>query len=360
VWRSEPVKILVLLLPGVGDGLLFTPALGVLRRHFPSAQITGMVMFKATYEVFKGNPNLNRLIYWNFLEEGLIRSVRFVLRLRKERFDVSIMAYPANRAEYNLISILIGAKLRIAHRYNHRFYRSLGFLNNRLIQEDDELHNVEEDMRLLSFLGIGAHRGTGPEIYLDDAEQEFARTWLKDRGLEGSLLVGIHAGCAEFKNMARKRWEKEKFVELGQRLVRECNARVLIFGGGNEEELKKHVKEGIGERAYLVSGTTMKETASLIERCTVFVSNDSGVMHTSAALGVPCVTIFGPTNPKWVHPYGVEHIVLRKGLPCSPCFYYSVKPLKCRFNDYRCITQLTVDEVYAAAAKLLSRRAFPT
>ena len=352
------MKILVMLLPGVGDGLLFTPALGALRRHFPSAHITGLVMFRATYEVFKGNPNFNRLIYWNFLEEGLIRSIKFVLRLRKEGFDVSIMAYPANRAEYNLISILIGARLRIAHRYNHRFYRSLGFLNNRLVQEDDELHNVEEDMRLLSFLGIRVDPGTGPEIYLGDVERDFARTWLKERGVEDRLLVGIHAGCAEFKNMARKRWEKEKFVKLGQRLVKECDARVLVFGGGNEEELKEYVAQGIGEKAYLVSGTTMKETASLIEKCTLFVSNDSGVMHTSAALGVPCVTIFGPTNPKWVHPYEVEHVVVRKGLPCSPCFYYSVKPLKCRFKDYRCITQLTVDEVYAAAAKLLAQSTF--
>lgn len=350
------MKILVMLLPGVGDGLLFTPALELLRKQCAEAEITGLVMFKATYEVFDANPNLDRLIYWDFLKQGLIRSVKFVLRLRKEKFDVSIIAYPANRAEYNLISFLIGAKLRIAHRYDHRFFRSLGFLNTRLMQEDNQLHNVEEDVRLLRFLGIEAKSWGKPKIYLGEVEREFARKWLKDRRLEDGLLIGIHAGCAEFKNMARKRWEKEKFSELGRRLIEEYDAKILIFGGGNEEELKEYIAREMGEGAYLVSGTTMKETASLIEKCTIFVSNDSGVTHTSAALEVPCVTIFGPTNSTWVHPYRVEHIIVRKTLPCSPCFYYSVKPLKCEFGDYRCITRITVDEVYDAASTLLSQR----
>lgn len=352
--RETVGKILVLCLPGIGDTLLFTPALRSLREHFPRAQIWILVMFKGSQEVLEGNPHIDRIILWEFLKEGAWRSFKFLLGLRRQRFDVSIMAYPANRIEYSLVHLLAGAKRRYGHRYHHRNLSSLNVLHGNTILEDDERHNVEENLALLRLLGVQAGESSSLDLFLTQENRAFARDWLSQRQLGKELLIGFHAGTAEFKNQAKRRWAKEKFSALGDALFQEFGARILIFGGPEEEELKEDIQRQMSSPGLVVSDTTMKQTAALIEKCTLFISNDSALMHTAAAMKVPCVVVFGPTNPKWVHPYGARHQIVRHALSCSPCFYYSARPLTCARRDFACIEGVQVDQVLQAVRPLLS------
>ena len=152
---KRPIKkILVLLLPGIGDLLLFTPALRALRREFPQAEIVGLVMYQPCFDALRHNPNLDRLVLWEFFEKGFWQSLWFLLGMRRERFDVGLIAYPANRLHYNATNFLIGAKLRIAYRYKYHSWRNLSFLNHRTPLERYDIHNVEANLRLLRFLGV--------------------------------------------------------------------------------------------------------------------------------------------------------------------------------------------------------------
>jgi heptosyltransferase-2 len=353
--RGEITKILALCLPGIGDTILFTPALRALRQHFPRAQIWVLVMFPGSQQVLEKNPHVDHVILWEFLKEGAFRSLKFLLGLRRQRFDVSIMAYPANRIEYSVVHFLIGARNRYGHRYHHRNLRSLNVLHGHTILEDNGRHNVEENMALLRLLGIEVQDPFALELYLSKEDQAWARRWLRERGLEGELLIGFHAGTAEFKNQARRRWAREKFAQLGDILSEELGARMLLFGGPDEEQLNEDIRSRMSHPGLLVSSTTMRQTAALIEHCDLFVSNDSALMHTAAAMKVPCVVIFGPTNPQWVHPYGTPHGIVRLNLDCSPCFYYSARPLTCRRGDFICITDLEVQRVATAVRELLLR-----
>ncbi len=353
-------KILVLCLPGIGDTLLFTPALRLLREHFPQAQIWVLVMFKGSREILERNPHIDRILLWEFLREGATRSLRFLLGLRRFRFDISIMAYPANRIEYSLVHLLVGAKRRYGHRYHHRDLSSLNVLHGRTVREDDRRHNVEENLALLRLLGIEVRNTASLELYLSPEDRAFAQAWLAQRRLQDALLIGFHAGTAEFKNQARRRWAKDKFATLGDAVTMRLGACVLIFGGPDEENLKEDIRRRMSAQAVVVSDTTMRQTAALIERCALFVSNDSALMHTAAALDVPCVVVFGPTNPRWVHPYGTEHRIVRRDLPCSPCFYYSARPLTCSRGDFACIQGVGVDQVLEAVGQLLPARMRPT
>lgn len=352
--REAIRKILVLCLPGIGDALLFTPALRSLRAYFPKAQIWVLVMFKGSQEVLEKNPHIDRIIFWEFLKEGALRSFKFLLELRRQRFDISIMAYPANRIEYSLVHLLAGAKRRYGHRYHHRDLSSLNVLHGHTIWEHDERHNVEEDLALLHLLGIEAQRPILLELYLSEEDRAFAEDWLTQRQLHGALLIGFHAGTAEFKNQAKRRWAKEKFATLGDALAQELEAQILIFGGPEEQELKEEICHRMSPPGLVVTNTTMRQTAALIEKCALFVSNDSALMHTAAAMKVPCVVIFGPTNPKWVYPYGTRYRMVRLGLSCSPCFYYSARPLTCARGDFACIEGVSVDQVLRTARQLLS------
>ncbi len=347
------MKILLVSLAGIGNTLLVTPLIELLRKRFTKEKIYVLVMLKGAKELLERNPNLDGVILWNFLKEGVVSSFRFLLNLRKENFDYSILSYPANRLEYNIINFIVGKKERVAHRYNHLFYTNLGFLNTRLIREDDKKHDVEENVRLLSLLGIHPESFDGPRIYLTDEDDNFAGRFFKDLNTEKKLIIGMHAGTATFKNQMKRRWDKEKFGELGKIFVERDSAVVLIFGGKEEGELKTFIRDSVGDGAYTVDNTSIRETSALIKRCRLFVSADSGLMHIAASFGVPCVAIFGPTNPEWVYPYGTKYMIVRKDLPCSPCFYYSQRPLRCKFGDFRCIESISVDDVLEATEKLL-------
>ncbi len=348
-------KIIVISLAGIGNTLLFTPALRMLRKGFPSAHISALVMFKGAQEILEGNPHLNEIIHWNFIKEGPFRSLRFLSQLRSHKYDISINVYPANRREYNLISFLIGAKLRLAHRYEHRDSSSLGFFNNRRVGESNDRHDVEENVRLLGLLGVEVGSPQELEIFLTEEERRFAQDWLMKRDLEGDLKVGFHAGSARFKNQAQRRWPKEKFIRLGKILAQKYNAKILIFGGPDELQTNQEISDALGRMAYLVREVSVKQTATLMERCNLFVTNDSGLMHIAAALNLPTVAIFGPTNPVWVHPWKAPYEIVRKDLPCSPCFFYSVKPLACRYGDFRCIRSIDVEDVLAGIERIMGR-----
>ena len=123
------MKILILALSGIGDALMFTPALKLLRQSLPSAQIDTLVMFKGTKEIYETNPNFNKVIHFDFLKEGAANSLKFVVGLRK-KYDATINVYPSNRKEYNLISFLIGAKKRVGVEYLRMNSQNLGWLNN--------------------------------------------------------------------------------------------------------------------------------------------------------------------------------------------------------------------------------------
>jgi heptosyltransferase-2 len=349
-------QVLVLALPGVGDALLTIPAIRRIKTAWPDAVVDVLVMFKAAEQALNTNPLIRKVYFHDFLKARIWDSLRLVGRLRAMKYDASMLAYPSNRSEYNVIQWMIGARRRGGHRYDYFDLRNLNFMSTHAVREDCALHNVEEDLRLADLI-TGVPVPSSAEDRLDmmltPEDEAFADQWLQSQGLGGKRLVGMHAGTAMFKNQVRRRWAPEKFAALGKGLHADWGTPVLIFGGNEETELKQTIAEGMGAGCHVVSGTTLRQTAALIRRCSLFVSNDSGLMHMAAALQVPCVTIFGPTSPARVQPYRAPHVVVRAGLPCSPCFFYSPRPLTCFAKlDFQCIRDISVEMVRRAADEL--------
>ena len=128
------MKILILALAGIGDALMFTPALTLLRKALPDAQIDALVMFKGVKDMYERNPKINNVYYFDFLKTGAIQSFKYVLSIRK-KYDASINVYPSNRKEYNIINFLIGAEKRAGVDYLRVNTKEFGFLNNVNVQE---------------------------------------------------------------------------------------------------------------------------------------------------------------------------------------------------------------------------------
>ncbi len=359
---SSREKILILALPGIGDALLATPMIERLRAAKPGAEIHAFVMFSSTREMYEADPNIDRVHHYDFLNESKSGAMKFIRSLRKLRFDISINIYPQNRREYNLIGLMIGAKRRLAIRYRRRDPQNLSWMNTDTLLEDDTLHCVQENVRLLSLLGITEelNEASLPTLRLNIAENhlKWADNWIKERRIGADeLLIGFHAGTALFKNHIRRRWEPEKFAELAERITKELGAKVLLFGGPDDSDANRIIRARAGEFVIPVETKSILDSAAVMCRLNLFVSNDSALMHIAGALSLPTVAIFGPTNETYVHPWKTRYKIVHTGIECRPCFVYSPKPLTCYRVDptehFLCIRAIEVEQVLSAVKELL-------
>jgi heptosyltransferase-2 len=352
------MKILIIALSGIGDALMFTPALKLLRAQLPDAQIDVLVMFKGARDIFINNPNINDVYRYDFLREGSFNSLKYILSLRG-KYNSSINVYPSNRKEYNSISFLIGAKIKAAVKYLRKDFSNLGFLNSIRITENDSVHNVQTNIKLVEKL-LNKKFDDEPALELFITEEDEIRTqkfFSENNILKDDLVIGFHPGCATLKNHIKRRWEPEKFSELGKKLIDNQHAKILVFGGPDEDELKNSVKLKIDSQdAFAVSTNGILQSAAIMKRCNFFVTNDSSQMHIAAALRVKVVAIIGPTNPHYIHPWKTKHKIVTLNLDCAPCFFYSPRPLICSRDDlqFKCIKEITVDLVYDEVKRFIN------
>jgi heptosyltransferase-2 len=348
-------NILVLSLSGLGDTLMLTPSFKIVRRNFPNAKIVALVMTRGAYEILLDNKNIDELIYWNFYQKKFWRSLNFALQLRKRRFQFTFFSYPANHVIYNMLNFLIGSTWRPIHRYSHLNSISAGFLNHQVIHEDDNLHHVEENLRLLAAVGLDI--SSAPidyELNISDHEKAKATNFIASKHLHGKRLIGFHAGCNTHKNHIHRRWGSKNFCYLGNRLKQNSDTEILVFGGSDELQLKLDVLSNMEVPGVSIDTESVIETAAIMAQCHLFVTNDSFLMHMASALTIPTVCIFGPTNPTWVGPIGTPHVTVTRDLECRPCFYYSPKPLTCFTNkNFECVRKISVTQIYNACERLL-------
>jgi heptosyltransferase-2 len=375
-----PRRIIVFCLPGIGDAVLFTPALALLRRVFPQAHITVMTMFRGTSDILATNPDLTEVRHFDFFNAPKGESLRCLRRLRRERYDLSIMSFPSNRIEYNIVNRLVGRHWRAAHRYDHQSWLNLWFLNNIVEREDGRLHNVEENLRLVRAicrrLGVPVNEPEPPpdratrlrqiqlKLVLPAEDLAYGDAFLADQRIgRDTMLFGFHTWSSTYKNMTKKCWDKDNFIALIRRLGQaHPRARFLIFSGPSDEAVNEYIMRHVNERVVLVREPNLRHALAVLKHCRLFISNDSAVMHLAAAVGVPVVALFGPTNWNRLHPWNGQHVVVRNDLPCMPCFFYSSAPLRCMANiDYACMREISVDKVFTAVQNLLAQaHASPT
>ena len=319
-------------------------------------------MFRGTADILETNPDLDEVRHYDFFHAKKWDGLRYVLALRREGFDLSIMPFPSNRREYNAVNWLAGRRWRAGHRYHRHNRRNLYFLNNIIVREDGALHNVEENLRLIRAICDQLGVPTPPEethlkLLLKPDDEQYAEQFLRERSIEpGTPLIGFHTYSSTFKNMHRKCWDKQNFVTLIRRLGEaHPHARFLIFSGPSDKAANQFIMDNVKGRVVLVEESNLRRAVAILRRCRVFLSNDSGLMHLAAAVDVPIVALFGPTNWRRLHPWATPHTVVHKSLPCMPCFYYSSRPLRCIAGiDYACMRDISVDEVFAAVQKLLT------
>lgn len=345
------MKIIVYSLPGVGNTLMLTPHLEAIKRRYPKAKLTVLAMYRSVKEILENNPYIDELIYWNFFKEGYLKSILFLLKLRKRKFDISIMPYPANKAQYNLVNFLAGGRLRIAHKYDVKNFSSFSFLYNKRISINDKRHETEENFELLKLIDV-KNKNYKTYLKLRSEEEKYADGFFKKNKLKN--VIGMHPGASRFAGMWNKRWPEENFAKLADLISEKYKVKILIFGDAQEKELKEKIYSLMKNKPILVETPNIRTAAALIKKCKLFLTNDSGLMHLSAAVDTPIVAIFGPTSPIRTVPLIKKKKILYKNLWCSPCYKIGWK-LYCRYNPkkYECLNSISVEEVFNQLKNLL-------
>jgi len=356
-----PRRVLVLSLAGAGDTLLATPLLREIRLGWPDTRVEVLTMQgTAPQQVLEGNPDVQLVENFDFLAAGRARSVLFCLRQRRRRYDLSFTVMPQNRLEYNLITWLIGARHRVGFEFvcdcGARPYRWL----THVVREDRQLHVVDNNLRLWTE-GLGQPQrdpDPRPRLYLDATHHHYAERWLASQVSSARRLIGFHPGSGTTKNLILKRWPVDQWTELARRLGRDDSTLIVLFGSRDERPLREAIVRSAGlpgNRILLAPDGSVRHTAALIARMQCFVCGDTLLTHVAAAMNVPVVAIIGPTDPRATGPYRVPHRIVRLGLPCSPCYFFSKHGILCTHpRPMACLQDLGAAQVEGAVRSLLS------
>ncbi|MDH5385847.1 MAG: glycosyltransferase, partial [Candidatus Aminicenantes bacterium] len=358
-------KVLVIQLADIGDIILTSPFLRELRRYLPHVWIT-LIVQPRMFNLLEKCPYTNEVLTfdwravknWNISFNGCIQwwlqSVGVAKRsLWKHHLNMAISTRWNNdpcQAASIILMYMSGASLRIGYKdapQDQKRYRLKG-LNRFLTQgplRGFPQHEVERQLDILRFLGANPI-DSGLEVWTTQEDEFFAQDVLNRFNLaDTDLLIAFAPGAT----WSFRRWPSSRFIELGKWLQENYGASILLIGGKGEQKLSHHIERGMhsGQTVNLVGKTTLREMASVLKHCKLFIGNDSGPLHVATAAGVPVVGLFGPGEYQRFKPWGANHEAICLGLSCSPCSQ------NCLFNEPRCIKGITVDQVKRVLSKML-------
>lgn len=334
-------KILIRTANWIGDAVMTLPALTSIREGLPNRHVA--ILTKPwVADLFSENPLVDEIILYKTPgpHEGVRGKWRLAQELKQEKFDLAILFQ--NAFEAALISFLAGIPRRAGYNTDAR-----AFLLTHAVPVNGKVkkgHQVDYYRAMTASLGFQS-LPAAPRLAPTKSQIEESERILKSRGLEGEkLLIGMAPGATYGP---AKQWFPERFSALADRFSRDWGARVVIFGSqGDRDTASLLTKSADTEVLDFTGQTTLSQAIGLIARCRLFVSNDSGLMHVAAALGVPVVAIFGSTDPIRTRPMGGNCRVVQHPVPCAPC-------LRTHCPEKReCLEKITVDEVYEAAREL--------
>ena len=343
------MKILVRGTNWIGDAVMSIPALRELRRIFPDASITLHTRAWAD-GLFRDASFIDDLVTFEksrWIAKDVYDNSQF---LRDDKFDLAIM-FP-NSFESALTTFLTGIPRRFGY---NKDLRGLLLTDPIAVPEwKNRRHEVFYYLGLVAevekrMLGRESVANSFPNSALEVSEERIhdARKWLASLGLNiGRPTIALGVGST---NSRAKRWPAERFAELNDLLQTELDANVILIGSKAEKDVAAKVMTLARRQPTDLTGkTNLDQAVSTLAAVDLLVSNDMGLAHVAPAVGTKSIVIFGPTNPETTRPFSENAEIIRKVVECSPCMLRDC-PI-----DHRCMTGVTVSEVFEAAKLKLS------
>ncbi len=303
-------RILAIKLADIGDVLLTVPALQALRRDFPDAVIDilvppGSAPVAEMSGVFDEVIRFDKFHFDNRVSlldpRGYARIARLLRRLRGKHYTDLILLHHLNTRwgalKHAFLALASGAPVRIG------LDNGRGWFLNRSVRDRGfgDVHETEYWQELAIMAGARPSFER-PALRISESDRQWADEFMGSNKLSGKPVVLVHPGSGSY-SLAR-RWFPHRFAAVADALAIEDQARIVLIGGPNEVDLCRIVATFMVTEPVVAAGqTTLERLLALLEKASLLVGNDSGVMHLAAAVGTPAVVIFGPSNDRAWRPY---------------------------------------------------------
>lgn len=339
----ELQHIVIVRFSSIGDIVLTTPVVRILRNRFPEARID-FVLKQEFAELMTTNPHLST-VYPYDSRSGFRGLQTLARRLRENRYDLLVDLHNNFRSRLLRIMTRPGHIVTFSKQFVKRtvlvktginLYRSILQVPDRYIASLHEF-GLEPD-------------GSGLDLFPTDAHQAKVTTLFQKQQLAaGDLTIGF----APISAHSLKQWPIARFIELGQELVRRYKAGILLIGGPDDLPRVQQIAEQLPNSPIMACGhLSLMETAAAIRRCALFVGNDTGMAHIAAAMQRKIIVVFGPTTEEFgFYPYHAQARVISKSLPCRPCTHTGKN--KCKLKTHACMQEITAADVLEAVEALL-------
>jgi len=341
------LKILIRATNWVGDAIMALPALRAVRNRFPDAQIAVLAR-PYVADIYRGQQICDELIPYDPRGDhaGLSGRESLVGELRSHKFDLALLLQNAFDAAW--LTWRAGIPQRIGYA---RDGRSLLLTKPVPVPKRGEIPAHEQFYYLELIRRAGWLDTSGEEKCIslklapglrEQAESRLLAAGSRPKALRVAIGAGASYGSA-------KCWPPEKFTDVANRLTTQFDADVILFGTPAESSVSSAISAGLHRPPIDLTGkTAIADLPALLSQCHLFIGNDSGAMHVAAAVGLPVVAVFGPTDPHGTAPVTPRCTVIQEKPYCSPCF------LRRCPTDHRCMTRVTPDAVEAAARSWLA------
>lgn len=342
------ISICILRLSSLGDIVLTSVLLRCLRNQFPDANIV-MVTGLNYAEAVLYNPHCNTII-----TVDTKKGIKQLLEKRREivehnggkKYDIVLDLHRNIRTaiiragigkEYGLIDKFRQQKLELVHRK-----KGIG---------EPITHIVERYIRTAKQWHI-KNDGRGLELWLESEKN--SQEYLPDIGTKPQQnIIGIAPGARHYT----KRYPQEHFIELIKELRNSfSDASFVLFGGEDEKELCKNIEKKIPFPIINYGGNlSISESVKEIDKCSVMISNDSGLMHIAAARRIPVIAIFGSTVKEFgFAPYGTAHSIIEVNIPCRPCSHIGRD--KCPLGHFECMESITPQMIADSVSEVFKKK----
>jgi len=342
--QSSPKRILIIRLSSIGDIILATPVPRILKNKFPAAELDFIVK-KQFAPLLQDNPYIDHILS---LDTGNGRSelARLKNQLLARNYDLVVDIHN-NFRSHLLKTGLPGIKVT---------YKKYAFRRFLLVKFGWNLYRsvipvTRRYLDSLATFGI-SDDGLGPQLFIDPATLQRMDKLLQEKGLYTTRPVICMAPGAGYFT---KRWPVEYFTQLAERCIKELNAQIVLLGSAQDQQLTRQITVHLADNAALdlAGSLEIMETAGVLNRADLVVSNDSGLMHLAAALKKKTVAVFGSTTRElgFFPDNPLARVMENNALPCRPCSHIGRK--KCPKQHFKCMRDILPDTVFQAVRELL-------
>lgn len=342
------MKIVIRATNWVGDAILALPALRAVRDKFPEATIA-IVARPYVAAIYRDQGICDELISYDHKgqQRGSSGREKLAVELRQKKFDVALLLQNAFDAAW------LAWRARVPERIGYaRDGRSLLLTKAIAVPRPGEIPAHEKFYYLELLRRVGWLHDLKDETHItlrvpDAMRRRAAETLLEAGSRPQALRIAIGAGASYG---SAKCWPPERFAQWANWAQAQRDVDVILFGTPGEAPVSNAIIARMDRKPIDLTGKTeIADLPGLLSQCHLFLGNDSGAMHVAAAVGLPVIAVFGPTDPFGTAPVTTKSSIVQVKPYCSPCF------LRRCPTDHRCMKSVLPEMVEEAAKPWLAR-----